>query len=227
MTRPSEPETQELAKSPIALLGGLVFVLSSLSTVRTFVIEMFGSGGVLAPIVVSISLFVVATYIALSTQKTRVLAAGFAIPSGETNQYRFSALTRRLALGGIVVAVVSLWSHVVAAKREFATLPRELIGIILDPESGNPVEHTTVRIVSSDGVDVTATGSLQTDSRGVFLLHTSSPVRRTASLIIYRKGCKPSRQALWRHFQTPTPSSLSYLADDNVPFFRVLADCEL
>jgi hypothetical protein len=221
---PLEPDTSSDTLSA-ATLGGLVFVLSSLSAIRSFVVEALGIGGVLAPLVLSITLLGIAFYMTRATRAARRPAAGFAHSANESRQYLFTRLTRRCATVGAVIASGFVVAHLHIAIQELNPLPLDLTGVVTEPASGIPVEGATLRIESADGVDLTAAESLVTDSRGVFLVRARAPVRRTARLLIYREGCRTVVQHLWQHFQITTPPDLSYV-DKRLPFFQIIAPCE-
>jgi hypothetical protein len=200
-------------------------VVSLLATVRDFAVDSLGLGGVFLPTL--LSLLVGAGCVFTIASRTIVPPPpGFREAAPLRRRYRYGVWTRRFAKAALAALLFVIPTNLMVALEQTVPLPTHIVGVLIDTTSKAPVDGARVRLVQPDGVDVTGAHDPTSDSRGVFIATATRRIRRNATAVIYRDGCKPTTVGLWTRFETPVPDDLPYVDATTSPFFTFHLQCQ-
>jgi hypothetical protein len=221
----SKPTSLE-ADTPVAALIAIATLGSYLKTARDFIVDTLGIPGAFLPALIALATFS-ACIVAISSKEVVNMPAGFVAQPAVAQQYSYGVWTRRFARVAFIALLFIIPHNVAATIEEVLPLPSTTVaGLIFDARTRAPAVGAKVRLVNSGDVDVTDSDVMpETDSQGVFFVLAKHRVWRSATLAVYRGGCKSTKLALWKRFQTPVPSSLTYVDVSTSPFFTFYVEC--
>ena len=140
-------------------------------------------------------------------------------------QYRYSQPVRHFAKIGFLFLVLLMPKKAQALIDEIKPLPTTLYGYVLIAKSGEPAVDAKVRVVTSEGVDITKS-ALPVDSDGFYIIETTRPARRNSRIFISLPDCGEEQTLTIRREDEATIDALGHPISSGLwPVFRHVLSC--
>lgn len=197
---------------------------SYLTLVKDVGMTLLGLSGSLIP-----SIIVIAGIIwcfVIITSKEQKHEAGFAQKDLKTLQYVYVQPVRHLSkITLLFFLLYVLPLNINKALVERIPLASVIYGNLVDARTGDPVIDARIRILTSDGIDVTK-GEWFTDSRGFFIVETKSSIYRDAILAVFPTDCsKEIHLPLLSSFEVSVSETALNLPEGLDPMFQHQITC--
>lgn len=199
---------KEIGAALLAVISGVVAWAEQTQNVAHV---LFGLPAVILPFLLLASGIGWSLLIITSKEKHESFGFGASDSASEAT-YRYGQVTRGFGKIALVVLLCLSPKVATACTDQIIPLPNRLYGYIEDSRSGKPIDDARIRVVTAEGVDVTA-GEWRSDSYGFYTVWTSRRVTRSASLEVYRQGCRtPQQLSLQRSFEMQPKASIGAVA---------------
>ena len=145
-------------------------------------------------------------------------------PEGDSqsgHSYVYSQLLRTGAKAGLMLFLVAVPFKTHAVLDELLPLPTTIYGYVFY-DTTKPVDGANIRIVSSDGSDITV-GSWVTDSKGFYTVKATRHLRRSDVLRVMPDGCTTE---ISLPLKRPNEGSVDSVHPSLSPLFIHRSHCE-
>jgi hypothetical protein len=228
LDRSARPSSQGVALPDLWTISILAFsgAATFFDAFTTLANRLFGIAGSIIPlglVVVGLawSIFVINTK---DKQMLATVIVARTVPPSELT-YAYSQSIRYLAKISMVVLLLLLPSHVAAVIDEFIPLPSTIYGYLVDARSRKPVIDAVVRVVDTNGVDVT-TNQWPSDSTGFYIIENSRRVRRNSRIVVSQADCKTENELpMFRIYETRVDLSGNKIPRFLKPAFQHTINC--
>ena len=176
---------KDIWSSLILILSGLLALLNSIEEIIT---SFVGYWGAIFPIIFSI-LGIIGSVHVIRSKETEQNKVGFIVKPTTTITYEFSQYVRTISKVLFVLFIIIFTKFTFEAIYKISPMSNTIYGYVYDEYSGKPISDVSVKIINSNGADITSNKNWLTDSEGFFVVETKKRIQRNCMIRILIKQC--------------------------------------